>query len=412
MRLTVFCFLGAVLSLMSFADSLPVSEMEFIRAITAHKNPAEYGNAAYWSNHWSVASVFYDLNQDGRLDALVATNFERTDQSYDWIPLQRKLTGEIVVTQNLDDSQITSCPPSGICEVVYDGGIRFLAGFEATVETYKAQKRVLIQKGDVIFRTRADGAWAPQFPAGGFDGIVGNPAFRRIERVRVSWYSGFDLKSVPPDPRDRIEPEDARPNGGIVRPNGFAAFARHYCADLRRRLGLDRKVTLFAVFLDADNDRDADFYISSDAERTTDGRYRWTLFLNDGGTFRRAKERQWFKDGPSGPRWTLEAEEVAGRDDFYRLVRTYGAPRVVLLGSVKGRLQSYAYRTLVPAEMRLRRPPDDPALRHAGEYCYEQWHDEVWESLGFEPALDFHDFFRTSTFHSLERIPCETFPED
>ena len=173
--------------------------------------------------------------------------------------------------------------------------------------------------------------------------------------------------------------------------------------------GLGRKVTLFAVFLDADNDRDADFYISSDAERTTDGRYRWTLFLNDGGTFRRAKERQWFKDGPSGPRWTLEAEEVAGRDDFYRLVRTYGAPRVVLLGSTKGRLQSYAYRTLIPAEMRLRRPPDDPALRHAGEYCYEQWHDEVWELLGFEPALDFHDFFRTSTFHSLSASPAKPF---
>ncbi len=93
-------------------------------------------------------------------------------------------------------------------------------------------------------------------------------------------------------------------------------------------------------------------------------------------------------------------------------MRTYGAPREVLLGSVKGRLQSYAYRTLISEEMRRRRPPDDPALRHAGEYRYEQWHDEVWELLGFEPPLDFRDLFRDRTFHSLERIPCENLPED
>ena len=128
-------------------------------------------------------------------------------------------------------------------------------------------------------------------------------SFRRqdvvaIERLYPEWYFGFDFRPPPDVPHSPItlrppyrQPKgDLRRGGGMIAADDFVVFVEEYRRNAKMKVGDNSKVTVYAVHLDADNDGDADCYISSDAERTEDGKFKWSLYLRQGKTLSLAPE--------------------------------------------------------------------------------------------------------------------------
>ena len=63
----------------------------------------------------------------------------------------------------------------------------------------------------------------------------------------------------------------------------------------------------------------------------------------------------------------------------------------------------------MPAEDRRRYPPVT-ADRHNSDYTRSDWRDDMHGKLGFCPPQDFMDLLQDVV--SLERLPCEEFPEE
>lgn len=295
----------------------------------------------------------------------------------------------------------------------FEGRFNRFVALNAEVDLAEIEKGVARREksyyGDVLIGSK--GGLGKLLSASGLDDVVRNPGFRRIERAPAEIYTGFDLKLILPDQRHFIPARENLPNGGLAAPADFKSFARRYRDEVKRRLGLTRPVTVYAVFLDADLDGDADCYVSSDAEAVGNGRYRWTLHLNDANVFRKAKERVWRNRKTIHDVAMLEPEDVAGKDSFYRVVRTYGSPQILVMESDGKRLHTHAYTHLLSEEDRTRRPSDDPELKRNGKFCMEDWEGEMEGKYGFMPPKDFRDQISYLFFHHLERLPCEEFPE-
>ena len=407
--------LACGLQVCGYAGGSPADDLklEYVKHVTKRMNPYEWDDQSLWSNRWSVAAVFFDLNRDGCLDALVATPDQRLGRSFDWLPMQKTDDGGVFI-QYYDRSYLSvGCATFLMYKATLSGGLSLLVGKDCFVEKYEEGKRVWLKYPyDLIFRTDAAGRHNPQLDPFMVDKVVDNPDFICLERVEPSWYLGYDLKLAPPNKERTISDRENLPNGGLAAPADFKSFARRYRDEVKRRLNLTRPVTVYAVFLDADLDGDADCYVSSDAEAVGNGRYRWTLHLNDANVFRKAKERVWRNRKTIHDVAMLEPEDVAGKDSFYRVVRTYGSPQILVMEYDGKRLHTHAYTHLLSEEDRTRRPSDDPELKRNGKFCMEDWEDEMRGKYGFMPPKDFRDQVSWLFFHHLERLPCEVLPEE
>ena len=80
------------------------------------------------------------------------------------------------------------------------------------------------------------------------------------------------------------------------------------------------KVTVYAVHLDADNDGDADCYVSSDADRANGGKYKWLLFLRRGKTLSHVLEAVYPVEDHR-ELCKLDPQVTASKDSFCRVIR-------------------------------------------------------------------------------------------
>ena len=397
-----------------YADTSPDGDlkMEYVRHVTQYMRPHEWDNQEYWSNKWSVAAVFFDLNRDGSLDALVATHDQQLDRCFTWLPIQKKHDGNIFIRDDIRANVFVCCYPFAIYKASMTGGLDLLVGRDCSIDKYEEGKRVWFKHPyDLIFRTDAAGRHNPQLDPFMVDKVVNNPDFIRLERVEPSWYLGYDLKLAPPDERRTIPNKENLPNGGLTVPGDFKAFAQHYRSEVKQRLGIKKPVTVYAVFLDADLDGDADCYVSSDAETVVDGRYRWTLYLNDANIFSKAKDRVWRNRGTIYDVAMLEPEDVAPKHAFYRVVRTHGSPQILVMESDGTRLHTHAYTHLLSEEDRRNCPPQNKYLLKEGQQTFDDWQGEMRDKYGFMPPKDFRDQISWLFFHHLERLPCLAYPE-
>lgn len=173
-------------------------------------------------------------------------------------------------------------------------------------------------------------------------------------------------------------------------------------------------MTVYAIFFDADNDGDADFYMSSDVEVRKDGQYEWHLYLNDEGKFSKAEKAIWFNAGKEYNRESIDPDETVFRKSFYRVQRLYGfSPSIVILDHDGNNLHSRA-----SLRQMFSQPPLRPAKHLSRDQDKEYYHAlDEWQwnqkmKLGFIPAYDFGELLIRPEFLRLERLPCEEFPED
>ena len=112
--------------------------------------------------------------------------------------------------------------------------------------------------------------------------------------------------------------------------DGFGAFVEEYRRKVKRNAVGRNKVTVYAVHLDVDNDGDADCYVSSDAERTDDGRFKWSLFLRRGKTLSTALKVVYPLENHK-ELCKLNPQVIANRDSFCRVIRFDVNPMFVIL---------------------------------------------------------------------------------
>ena len=336
MKKIVSQMLASGLSLVIFGNAFSASteglKLEYVRRVTERMKPHEWENQEYWSTKWSVAAVFADLNQDGCCDALVATPDERGFRCFKWLTMPKTVNGDIHLEYCASSYSTVCCSPLTIYRATLTGEISLLLGKDCFIERYECGRRAWVKRDlDVIFRIDVKGCLAPQIDPLMLDKVVANPGFVRLDRVLPSWYCGYELRLAPPDKRHSLSDGENLPNGGLSAPANFPAFVLKYREGVRRRLNLSRPIAVYAVFFDADLDGDADFYVSSDAEAVGSGRYRWSLYQNDANVFHKAKDRVWCNRGTIHDVGILEPEDVATRAAFYRVVRTFGPPQILVM---------------------------------------------------------------------------------
>lgn len=417
MKMKVFFGLLMVcdLKVCGYADDSPDDglKLEYVRYATKCMRPCEFENQSYWSNAWSVAAVFFDLNRDGCLDAIVATSDQQVDKRFDWLPMQKNHDGNISIKDGIGENVFVGCYPFAVYKATMSGGVNLLVGRDCSIDKYESGKRVWFkQPYDLIFHTDKAGCHSPQIDQFMIDKVVRNPDFIRLERVEPSWYLGYELKLAPPDKRRAIPNNENLPNGGLAVPGDFKAFARHYRNEVKQRLGIEKPVAVYAVFFDADLDGDADCYVSSDAETAEDGKYRWTLYINDENKFGKATGRMWINRGTIHDIAMLEPEDVAPKHAFYRVVRTYGSAQILVMEFDGNRLHTHAYTNLLSEQDRRNCPPKDRYRLKDGQQSFDEWEGEMNAKYGFAPPKDFRDQVSLLSFHHLERLPCLEYPED
>ena len=94
--------------------------------------------------------------------------------------------------------------------------------------------------------------------------------------------------------------------------------------------GEKNRVTIYAVHLDVDNDGDADCYVSSDAGRTDDGKFKWSLFLRRGKTLFTALKAVYPVENHK-ELCELNPQVTASRDSFCRVIRFDVTPVFMIL---------------------------------------------------------------------------------
>lgn len=358
--------------------------------------------------------MVFSLGEDEKSVALIADTTFYDRSGFSWCVVKIGKNGRAGDDFWTGNSAHIWCRESELYTVRVRGMLNRFIALNAEVNANEIGDGVLRRerscRGDVLIGS--EGQSGSLLSVRRLDDIVFDPDFRLLERAHAEVYAGFDMKRLPPDKRFSAPEKEILPNGGLVAPVGFPAFVRRYREEVKQRLGLMRLVTVYAVFLDADLDGDADFYVSSDAESVGDNRYHWTLYLNDANVFRKAKERVWLNRGTIHDVAMLEPEDVAGMGSFYRVVRTHGLPQILVMESDGERLHTHAYTHLLSEKDRLRRPSKDSELRRNGKYCFEDWEGEMRKEYGFNPPMDFSDQVSWLFFHHLERLACKEFLDE
>ena len=283
----------------------------------------------YPDDSWRIRCIFVDMNGDGVDELVAATTSEEEDRvGWVWNVFQPNAAGKFE-------------------QVYYAGDIYFLChwysyykvtaknatysviglGMEAGYED-KERRRIVKPTPDCVFSI---------VPGNKFTLHEIRPDvetwFRRedvvsIERLYPEWYFGYDFRpprDIPHNPQTfwmpyRLPKGDLRRGGGITEAGDFAVFVEEHRRKVKMEASENNKVTIYAVHLDADNDGDADCYVSSDAERTDDGKFKWTLFLRRGKTFFNALEAVYPVEDHR-ELCKLNPRVTASRDSFCRVIR-------------------------------------------------------------------------------------------
>ncbi|MBR3922972.1 MAG: hypothetical protein IKJ45_07645 [Kiritimatiellae bacterium] len=365
-------------------------------------------DANYW---YDFEALFFDLDENGMEEALIASKESRDRSGNGWAVTRRNATtGKIEEHPMVNESGFTIHSYPWALYVVSLAGVRDrLYGNDVTVYDIKnfgtRNDKQNIYRDDVLLKMDTNGLLRATSVANGFFDLVSNPGFRRLDRAVTEFYRGEDAVLV--------ERAKTAVNIPCTQPRGFELFANKYREEMKRRFGVTHSVTVYAVFFDADNDGDVDFYVSSDVEERQKGQYEWHLYLNDGGKFVKAEKTVWFNVGKDYNRESIDPDETAPMNSFYSVQRMNGfAPSIIILDR-----DGNTFHSRTSLRQRLSQPPVRQARRLPYEQEREYYHAlEEWQGcqkskLGFIPAYDFEEFMVWFDFLRLERLECKSFPE-
>ena len=398
----IFCF-------SSFSVKANDFKHECLKSFMAVEKPFEN----FSPDEWVVEALFFDLDGDGKTEeAFLAAPDQRYADGNLWVAMRKNaLADRLECHPAVGESGLDLFShPSKLYVVSCSGTGDRLYGNDVTIYDIRnygtRNNKQNIYRDDVLIEMDTNGFLRAISVKDGFSGLVSERGFKRLSRAVTELYKGEDMRLV--------RSSGIAPDISDSRPNGFGKFAAKYRGEIKRRLGIDHKVTLFAVFFDADNDGDVDFYVSSDVEVGSGGQFEWHLYLNCGGKFIRADKPVWFNADKGYSRESIQPDETASMNSFYRVQRDNGfAPSIIILDRNGREMHS---RTAIRQALSPRPTPPSKHLSRDQERDYyrnvEEWEWEQKQKIGFIPAYDFNELVARCEFLRMELLECDAFPED
>ena len=293
-----------------------------------------------WSDDsWHIRCIFTDIDGDGRdeMIALTVSGEDRTGNVWNFWKV-----GEDGSLRQLDERSPIGfwCDACSFYKMVYRDGSSLTLGLGMKAGYMDEEyRRIVRPTPDCVFSIKGQDRLVVREITPSLDFAFRGREVTRIERLNTEYYLGFDFR--PPSDADHnphglqlpYKPPkgDLRPGGGVVAPPGFAAFVARYRDEVRRRRGTPTgKLSVYAVFLDADNDGAADCYVTSDAARVSEGVYDWELYLDWEGTLEKADE-EIHPDEGNPELCVLKPSVRAGKRAFCRVLRYDALPTFVVL---------------------------------------------------------------------------------
>jgi len=290
----------------------------------------------YWSDEtWHLKSVFFDLDGDGACEVFTCTTSEEDRDGDVWRVWSGAGDGGLKRVR-LVGAFDYYCGCNSFYRLSRESGRdRFLGIGMKESQRKGGRNRIVEAKTDREFHMTMAGAYCLHEIKPGVDVLFRDPDTIRIERLYPEWYFGFDFKPPEDVPHSgytdrypyRFPRGDLRRGGGMVAPNGFETFVDNYRQNMKAALAIMSKVTVYAVFLDVDNDEVADCYVSSSVENEG-GDLRWTLFVNRNGTLVKANG-----SSPDKKITGHQVSVVSDKNSFCRWLRYSTSPTLVVIGA-------------------------------------------------------------------------------
>lgn len=337
-----FCIMASLMVLSTtIAQEEQGNKWNFHREVLKQRFDTEYWKTIWEDELWHIRTIFVDMDGDGMEEMMAITTSEEDRMGDYWKMWKYDNAGKFKRVIFSGDIYF-SCHSDSFYKVSYSDkpyevvGLAMNANIEA--DCGNGDRRKVRPTPDCKFTLLPENRFTLHEIQPDVDTFFQRQDVVGIERLYPEWYFGFDFKS-PKDvqhspftqrPPYRMPKGDLRRGGGMKGNDGFDVFVEEYRRKIKMNTGEKNKVTIFAVHLDVDNDGDADCYVSSDAERTDDGRFKWSLFLRRGETLSTALKAVYPVENHK-ELCKLNPQAMASRDSFCRVIRFDVNPVFVIL---------------------------------------------------------------------------------
>ena len=343
-----FCIFASLMVLSTtIAQEEQGDKWKFHSEVLKQRFDTEYWKTIWEDELWHIRTIFVDMDGDG-MEEMIAITTSEEDRMGDYWKIWKYDNAGKFKRATFSGDIYFSCHSDSFYKVAYSDKPSVVVGLgmNANVEeeSGNGNRRIVRPTPDCKFTLMPENKFMLREIQPDVDTFFQLQDVVGIERLYPEWYFGFDFrppKDVPYSPSTRRPPYrlpkgDLRRGGGMKEDDGFGAFVEEYRRKVKMDTGEKNKVTIFAVHLDVDNDGDADCYVSSDAERTDDGRFKWSLFLRRGKTLSTALKVVYPVENHK-ELCKLNPRVTASKDSFCRVIRFDVDPLFMVLDDSVGK---------------------------------------------------------------------------
>lgn len=288
------------------------------------------------SSDWHIRCVFADIDGDDVEEMFALTSLEEDRSGDMWNLWKTKADGRFHRVDCSGDLSFT-CREGSFYRVVRTDGSCMTIGLSYNRNVNNSRVSIqTVPDCEFVMPTAETYSLRPLQPD--FDAVFRRADIREVQRLYPEWYYGYGMESPSNQPHtpQRYFPPYVSPRGnparcgGLKEPAGFLRLIETYRKAMESEAKVAmKKLPVYAVLLDVDNDGDVDVYVTSEVNHQGGGEYLWQLYLQDNGRFNEACQP--IEQTMGVCRWTLPRKVLAQKASFCRVLRVDTDPLFLII---------------------------------------------------------------------------------